>query len=779
MSEDILQEFLLESRENLDQLDRELVALEEDPRNTARLASVFRTVHTVKGTAGFFQFAKLEGVAHAGENLLSKLRDGVLILETVRTSALLAMVDAIRVLLNHIESTGNEGNKHYGALIEALRLACSDETCGEAGEALAEIQGSPPRPVAQAAAAPVHVPEVSSASDDEELPPDVTIASEVMHESAPVTIEAATPAPAAPAALPAAHAPAQAVHAAAPVHDEPRHEPATRQDEKGVHQDTRIRVDVRLLDKLMNLVGELVLARNQLLQHASNSQDPGLVSSSQRLNLITTELQEGVMKTRMQAIDNVWSKFPRVVRDLSQLCGKQVKLEMEGKSTELDKTIIEAISDPLTHLVRNSVDHGIEAPHVRAANGKNATGTIKLRAFHEGGRVNIEIIDDGGGIDPDRIKAKALERGLITPERARAMSTHDVFGLIFLPGFSTAAAVTNISGRGVGMDVVKSNIERMGGTVDVDSRVGFGTTIRIRIPLTLAIIPALVVGARNERFAIPQVNLVELVRIEADQAATAIERIHGVPVFRLRGSLLALAELSCVLGIDTDASPRDVNIVVLQADERQFGLLVDDIYDTEEIVVKPLGRELKGLNVYAGATIMGDGRVALILDVAGLAERTGVVVADRRGSRANGSYERNRGSDGHKEPLLLFRSGPSSRMAIPLRAVARLEEFSRSRVERVGSEQVVQYRGEILPLVYLGEVFGEEIRHGDTLQVVVHTYDGKNVGFVVDAIEDVVEEEFSATRRGGRSGVLGSAVIQGKVTELLDADALRSFAGGQ
>jgi two-component system chemotaxis sensor kinase CheA len=773
MSEDILQEFLLESRENLDQLDRELVALEEDPRNTARLASVFRTVHTVKGTAGFFQFAKLEGVAHAGENLLSKLRDGVLILETVRTSALLAMVDAIRVLLNHIESTGNEGNKHYGALIEALRLACADETCAEAGEALAEIQGTPPRPAARAASVVVPAPE-SSAPIHEEAAPEVNLAVEPVHEAATVTYTAV---PATPP--PVVHVPAPAVQATAPVHEEPRQEAASRHDEKGVHQDTRIRVDVRLLDKLMNLVGELVLARNQLLQHASNSQDPGLVSSSQRLNLITTELQEGVMKTRMQAIDNVWSKFPRVVRDLSQLCGKQVKLEMEGKSTELDKTIIEAISDPLTHLVRNSVDHGIEAPHVRAASGKNTTGTIKLRAFHEGGRVNIEIIDDGGGIDPDRVKAKALERGLITPERARAMSTHDVFSLIFLPGFSTAAAVTNISGRGVGMDVVKSNIERMGGTVDVDSRVGFGTTIRIRIPLTLAIIPALVVGARNERFAIPQVNLVELVRIEADQAATAIERIHGVPVFRLRGSLLALAELSCVLGIDTDSTPRDVNIVVLQADERQFGLLVDDIYDTEEIVVKPLGRELKGLNVYAGATIMGDGRVALILDVAGLAERTGVVVADRRGSRDNGGYERNRSSDGLKEPLLLFRSGPASRMAIPLRAVARLEEFSRSRVERVGSEQVVQYRGEILPLVYLGEVFGEEIRHGDTLQVVVHTYDGKNVGFVVDAIEDVVEEEFSATRRGGRSGVLGSAVIQGKVTELLDADALRSFAGGE
>jgi two-component system, chemotaxis family, sensor kinase CheA len=798
MSEDILQEFLLESRENLDQLDRELVALEADPRNTARLASVFRTVHTVKGTAGFFQFAKLEGVAHAGENLLSKLRDGQLVLETVRTSALLAMVDAIRSLLDNIEKNGNEGTRHYGALIEALSLACSDSTCAEAGEALAELQGStgsvptgsgrpeggaPASGPAQVAApTSVAAPPPAPAAAPAAAPAPVAAAAAAAPAAAVAHAPAAAPSPSAgaqaqaPARQSLAHAPAAQAHAQGGGHDEPREAP--REDRGTPHQDTRIRVDVRLLDKLMNLVGELVLARNQLLQHASVSADPGLTSSSQRLNLITTELQEGVMKTRMQPIDNIWSKFPRVVRDLSHTCGKQVKLEMEGKSTELDKTIIEAISDPLTHLVRNSVDHGIEQPAVRIAAGKPAVGMLKLRAYHEGGRVNIEIIDDGGGIDPERVKAKALERGLITPERARVMSSHDVFSLIFLPGFSTAAAVTNISGRGVGMDVVKSNIERMGGTVDVDSRVGFGTTIRIRIPLTLAIIPALVVGARGERFAIPQVNLVELVRIEADQASKAIERIHGVPVFRLRGNLLALAELSSVLGIDSDASPHDVNIVVLQADERQFGLLVDDIFDTEEIVVKPLGRELKGLNVYAGATIMGDGKVALILDVAGLAERTGVVVSERRNAHEQNPYERGKAKAETKEPLLLFRSGPTSRMAIPLRAVARLEEFARARVERVGQEHVVQYRGEILPLVYLSDVFGEESRGGDTLQVVVHTYDGKSVGFVVDAIEDVVEEEFTATRRGGRSGIMGSAVIQGRVTELLDADALRNIAGG-
>ena len=542
--------------------------------------------------------------------------------------------------------------------------------------------------------------------------------------------------------------------------------------------DPRIRVDVKLLDRLMNLVGELVLARNQLLQHASASPDSALVSTCQRLNLITTELQEGVMKTRMQPIENVWNRFPRVVRDLAQLCGKTIKLEMEGGTTELDKTIIEAIGDPLTHLVRNSVDHGVEKPEQRLAAGKQAVGTLRLRAYHEGGRVNIEISDDGRGIDADRVKARALERGLITAERARLLATHEVHGLLFLPGFSTAEKVTNISGRGVGLDVVKSNIERLGGSVDIDSQQGVGTTFRIRIPLTLAIIPALVVGAHGERFAIPQVNLVELLRLDAEQVPKAIERIHGVPVFRLRGNLLALVELGSVLELEpnADAAQRDVNMIVLQADDRQFGLLVDDIFDTEEIVVKPLGRELKGLSTYAGATIMGDGKVALILDVVGLAERAGVASVERRIARDAG--ERARPNGGHNQLLLLFRSGASSRMAIPLDSVARLEEFARTRVERVGGEEVVQYRGDILPLVYLSEVFGEARGGSDTLQVLVHASGDRHVGFVVDAIEDVIEQEITASRSGGRPGTLGSAVIQGRVTEILDAEAVRGLVGG-
>jgi two-component system chemotaxis sensor kinase CheA len=757
MVDEILQEFLMESRESLDQLDRELVALEEDPRNKARLASIFRAVHTIKGTAGFFQFAKLESVAHVGENLLSRLRDGFIVLETTRTTALLAMVDAIRILLGQIETNEAEGEGEYGQLIEILSLTCNDETLSQATAVLSGQAAPEAAPVLPALPQPfVKLPS---------SPP-----------AAPVATTHAAVAPAAisiPVVPPPGVAPAPVEKRAPAADTGHEHEAAAPERSNG---DPRIRVDVRLLDRLMNLVGELVLARNQLLQHASGSDDTGLVSTCQGLNLITTELQEGVMKTRMQPIENVWNRFPRVVRDLAQLVGKQVKLEMEGATTELDKTIIEAIGDPLTHLVRNSVDHGIELPQTRTTAGKPAMGTLRLRAFHEGGRVNIEISDDGNGIDVERVKARALERGLITAERARVLTASELNALLFLPGFSTAEKVSNISGRGVGLDVVKSNIERLGGSVDIDSQLGRGTTFRIRIPLTLAIIPALVVGAAGERFAIPQVNLVELVRIDADQAGKLIERIHGVPVYRLRGNLLALVELGSVLSLRDSDQPRDLNMIVLQADDRQFGLLVDDIFDTEEIVVKPLGRELKSLNTYAGATIMGDGRVALILDVAGLAERAGVGNADRRiAQEAAASRDR---VPVTQEQLLLFRSGPSVRMAIPLSAVARLEEFSRTRVEHVGGEEVVQYRGEILPLVHLSELFGEPRADNDMLQVLVHANGERSVGFVVDAIEDVIQQEIVASRRGGRPGTLGSAVIQGKVTEILDAVAVRGLLGG-
>jgi len=417
----------------------------------------------------------------------------------------------------------------------------------------------------------------------------------------------------------------------------------------------------------------------------------------QRLNLLTTELQAGVMKTRMQPIGNVWGKFPRVVRDLAVACGKQVRVEMDGKDTELDKTIAEAIRDPLTHMVRNAVDHGIETPAARLVKGKPAEGRLSLHASHEGGKVIIRIADDGGGIDPNRVRDKALRLNLITPDQAERMTDRDITNLIFLPGCSTAEQVTNFSGRGVGMDVVKTNVEKIGGTVDIDSQLGIGTTLKMKIPLTLAIIPALTITSGGDRYANPQVNLLELVRLDGENARKGVERIHGIPVYRLRGNLLPLVYLNRILKVESPAGTVDtdvVNIVVLQADDRQFGLVVDAIHDTEEIVVKPLQKQIKSIPSFAGATIMGDGKVALILDVLGLAQMGKVVSASReRGIADKSTATAAVGPD--KQTLLLFSGKTGSRMAVPLSMVARLEEFPRSAIERVGNQDVVQYRDDM------------------------------------------------------------------------------------
>ncbi|MPY95588.1 MAG: histidine kinase, partial [Acidimicrobiia bacterium] len=531
------------------------------------------------------------------------------------------------------------------------------------------------------------------------------------------------------------------------------------------------------------LVGELVLARNQIVQLVAAQQDGTLAAVSQRLNLITTELQEGAMKTRMQPIGNLWSKLPRVVRDLAVSCDKRVRLEMEGEDTELDKTIIEAIKDPLTHLVRNAVDHGIESPEDRAAVGKRAEGRLLIRAFHEGGQVNIEIADDGAGIDPEVIREKAVAKGVVSAGRAASLVERELLDLIFAPGFSTAAAVTNVSGRGVGMDVVRTNIEKIGGTVDVQSQPGEGTLLRIKIPLTLAIIPALIVTASAQRYAIPQVSLLELVRLEGRDARDAVELIHGAPVYRLRGRLLPLVHLHRELELATPEEDGAVNIVVLQADDRQFGLVVDGVRDSAEIVVKPLGHHLKGISTFAGATIMGDGRVGLILDVMGLAQRAHVVGPESERAALDSS-SRAVEAAADRETLLLFATPDDGRMAIPLAAVDRLEEFPLDAAEQTGDQQVVQYRGEIMPLVHVSAVLPERrlsLRHepdrpSGTLQVVVHRLGERRVGLVVERIQDIVEERLELAP-ASRPGVLGSVVVHGRVTEVIDLPAVLSAAG--
>jgi two-component system chemotaxis sensor kinase CheA len=769
MSDDIVREFLVESSENLDLLDRELINLEKDPGNRATLASIFRTIHTIKGTCGFLGFTKLESVAHVGENLLSKLRDGELGLNPEMTTALLAMVDAIRQMLASVEAIGNEGERNDQELIQTLTRLLQGSAAAPKTEAKTESKAEMPAPPAMAQPAMAEAPSapVDPAPVAALLAPTVEPAAAV---AAPSVVDAAPRIEAKPeqhVEHAADHGPAPAADSGAPTQS------------RTAASESSIRVDVTLLDKLMNLVGELVLARNQILQFSNATEDAGLLAPSQRLNLITTELQEGVMKTRMQPIGNIWSKFPRTVRDVATMCGKQVRIEMEGKETELDKTIVEAIKDPLTHIVRNSVDHGIEKPERRVAVGKPAEGRLLLRAYHEGGQVIIEISDDGGGLDGDRIRRKAVEKGLITPEQAARMGEREGVNLIFLPGFSTAEKVTNVSGRGVGMDVVKTNIEKIGGTVDVQSKPGTGTTVRMKIPLTLAIIPALIVTSGGDRYAIPQISLLELVRLDGEDAQKGIETIQGVPVHRLRGRLLPLVYLNRELKVEDEAPDLSklpaVNIVVLQADERQFGLVVDEINDTEEIVVKPLGKQLKGIKTFAGSTIMGDGRVALILDVLGVAQTSNVVSESRE--RALSDKERHVAStNGERQTMLLFQCGPDGRMAMDLSLVARLEEFKPEMVECAGDAQVVQYRGQIMPLLRVSDVLGDNGNGhaygkrdlNTTLQVVVYSEQGRSVGLVVDRILDIVEETIVPQQPSKREGLLGSAVIQQRVTDLLD-----------
>ena len=725
--EEIIKEFLVESGEGLDLLDRDLVALERDPSSRELLAEVFRAVHTVKGTSGALGFPKLERVAHVGENLLSRMRDGKLLLNPAITSGLLAMVDAIRQLLANIERDGTEGDGDYAAVLQKL-------------ESLLE---SAPAPETKPVAAPSVVPASLPLAEFE--PPSTCSPT----ESAPLRASAN----AATASVPPGPAPSTAAA-------EPTKETAA--------SGGNIRVDVGLLDKMMNRVGELVLARNQILQCSSSQTDATFFNAAQRLNLITTELQEGVMKTRMQPIGNVWGRFPRLVRDLALQCGKQVTIEMEGSDTELDKTIIEAIKDPLTHILRNSLDHGIETPEERIRRGKAPAGKLHLRAYHEGGHVNIEISDDGAGINLERVKQRALQRGVIAAQQAERMSDRELMNLIFLPGFSTAEKVSNVSGRGVGMDVVKTNIEKIGGAVDLQSVSGQGTTLKIKIPLTLAIIPALIVSSGGERFAIPQISLLELVRLDASQGNTAIEHIQGVPVHRLRGRLLPLVFLNRELCLDESRQRAEManNIVVLQADDRQFGLVVDEISDTEEIVVKPLGKQLKGLSCYAGATIMGDGTVALILDVLGIAQKASVVTELHEQTVADAAPE-TRSRTSH-ESWLLFRSSAGKRLAVPLSAVARLEEFSLASVEHSGTSEVVQYRGEIMPLLRISRLLQESATGGDSLQVVVFSTHGRSLGLVVDHIEDITDEAVEVRDDEQPGFLLGSAVIQQKVTDIVD-----------
>jgi len=733
--DDLLADFLTETNEGLVALDAALVKLERSPDDKPTLSEIFRLVHTIKGTCGFLGLSRLEHVAHAAENVLGKYRDGSLAVSGDGITLVLSSLDRIKMIVTGIERAGSEPAGDDQPLIAALDAASEGRAPASAAAMPVAAPVAPPvaPPVASLVAAPVASLPVAEAR--EVVVPEIAVPEIAVAEVA-----------AAPRSRPAV-------------------ETAPEPEAGAILAPQTIRVSVDVLEDLMTLVSELVLTRNQLMQLVRASGDNAFAVPLQRLSHITTDLQEGVMKTRMQPIGNAWAKLPRLVRDLSVELGKKIELDMRGAETELDRQVLELIKDPLTHMVRNSGDHGLETPAQRRAAGKPDAGRIILNAYHQGGHIIIEVGDDGRGLPVDRIRQKALANGLATEAELAGMAEHEIQRFIFRAGFSTAAAVTAVSGRGVGMDVVKTNIEKIGGTIELRSREGRGTTFIIKIPLTLAIVSALVVAAGGERFAIPQIGVLELVRVGGGGAT--VERVNDTPVLRLRDRLLPLVSLASLLRLDAPAERGEdaAFVIVTQVGPHVFGIIVDRVFDTEEIVVKPVAPILRHVTMFSGNTILGDGSVIMILDPNGIARATGVG-ADEVAEEASATAVANARSHS-RTAMLLFRAGDTTPKAVPLGLVARLEDISADQIELSGGQPVVQYRGKLMPLVPIG---GQWTRPepGTRQSVLVFNERDRALGLMVDEILDVVEERLTIESQQDQPGFLGSAVIAGKVTEVLD-----------
>jgi two-component system, chemotaxis family, sensor kinase CheA len=724
--DELTREFLIESQEGLDRMERCLTELETRPGDTALLAEIFRSVHTIKGTTGFLGFKRLEKLAHAGENLLGLLRDAKLAADRPVITGLLQLLDGLRFILKTIEADGSEGDGADCDLIDQLeRLQTPEHDKPEL------VWPDAPQPLANPDELVRPVPPPVAAAD--------------LHD-----IHAAGPPERAALSIPIPPSAAEST----------------------------LRVDISLLNRMMNLVGELVLTRNQVLQ--ATSADPRMTLLSRRLDMVTADLRESVMKARMQPVSNVFSKVPRMVRDLSHALGRKVRLEMEGQDTELDKSLLEAIKDPLTHAVRNALDHGIEPAEVRAAAGKNPEGTLRLRAFQEGSHVLIEISDDGAGIAVERIRQKAIERGLITAERAEQQSERELLQLIFVPGFSTAAAVTNVSGRGVGMDVVRTNVEKIGGKVELDSRPGKGTTLRLRIPLTLAIIPALIVRSLNQSFAVPQGALSELVHVSEEHAATAIEWIENAPLYRLRGKLLPLVFLERLL-MGAAATENTIHrhnfIAVLDADGRHFGLVVEGLADPEEIVVKPLSPVLKGIGLYSGATVLGNAELALILDPSAIALRAGIAI--RGEEDASRAKQQEAGEDDGVRAEFLLVEIAGRQAAVPLADVVRIEQIPTARVESIGYRQVINFEGQLVPVEDTGGLVAAAQSDSGTRIIVVICREGcRHVGIAVSHVLDVASGGV-LLEAGTLQAAGGVTLLKNRVTGVIDLEGVAPLADAE
>jgi len=723
--EDILQDFLVEAKEGITNLEEGFIELEKDKKNIEILKALFRTMHSLKGAAGFFGFKTLESIAHFSEDILSKLRDSLIEPDEDIIDILLKAVDHIKYIVGYIEENKAEPieDKILDFLVE---LSNFNEKLKK------RIQEKPKEEKPEEIKAEEKKEEIKK-----EIKEEVKEEKEIKEEKKEVKL-------------------------VKEVKKEKKEEPATIPQIELT--ETHIKVDVKLLDQLMNLAGELVLARNRVVQLSQKIMDEDLTRSVQVLSLITTEMQETIMKTRMQPIGMVFNKFPRIVRDLSKALGKKVNLHLEGTETELDRSIIEAIKDPLTHLVRNAIDHGIELPEERIKLNKPTEGVLILKAYQEGGQVIIEIEDDGRGIDVEKIRQKAVEKGFLTQEEATLASEKELLSLIFKPGFSTAETVTQLSGRGVGMDVVKTNIEKLGGSIEINTVRGKGTTVKIKIPLTLAIIPALIVTCGDYRYAIPQVNLKELVNIQPEKD---LLKVGNTEFYRLRGEIIPVLRLSEVLksnGKDEDQK----NLVILTTGEKFIGLLVDKIFASEEIVVKPLGKWFKNIPIYSGATIMGDGKLALILDVIGLSQFIGISMEEVE-KKYETTVIKTKTSSEETIFLLLFDVG-EDRLALPIALISRLDKIKANEIQISGGKEIIIYKDEVIPIIRLENYLPlQSISSQEEYNVLFFTERNKTCGIlcskIVGTLETTLEVEEGIYNH---PGILGHRIINGKTVLFID-----------
>ncbi|MBL4875000.1 MAG: chemotaxis protein CheW [Cohaesibacteraceae bacterium] len=777
--DDLLREFLEETSESLDVVDVELVKFEQEPNNTKILDYIFRLVHTIKGTCGFLGLPRLESLAHAAETLMGKFRDGQKVTPDAVT-LILHSIDRIKEILLGLEKLQTEPEGCDDDLISRLEVMSGlrdvEDIIGESIGNMGTL-GAPAETDKQETEAPI---EIFQSIERELKPGEISLDElEAAFQNAPglegfdaetsakETAEEAAKAARAESKFPKSKP-------SKPMKTEKTKEipPEVPVVEKASVSSQSIRVNVETLEHLMTMVSELVLTRNQLLEIVRRHEDSEFKVPLQRLSNVTAELQEGVMKTRMQPIGNAWQKLPRIIRDLSQDLDKKIELVMNGQDTELDRQVLEMIKDPLTHMVRNSADHGLEVPAERKALGKPEKGTVTLSAYHEGGHIIISIADDGRGLNTARISEKAIEKGLASEDEIEKMTEQQINKFIFAAGFSTAEKVTNVSGRGVGMDVVRNNIEVIGGTVDVKSVQGEGSTFVIKIPLTLAIVSTLIVEAAGDRFAIPQLSVVELVRVQTN-SEHRIERIKDTPVLRLRDKLLPLIHMRQLLNIeplDGETDPSVIAndngfIIVMQVGSQTFGVVVDGVFHTEEIVVKPMSSMLRHLSMFSGNTILGDGSVIMILDPNGVAQAIGSHVgADMNEKRNEEVGDKN--IDKKTVSLLLFRAGTAEPKAVPLSLVTRLEEFDISQIETSNGRELVQYRGALMPLVYVNEYTSR--KEEGTQPMLVFSDSGRSMGLVVDEIVDIVEDSLDIEVSADLPGLLGTAVVKGKATEIID-----------